>query len=68
MLENWLAVRGADAERRQPVVLRAGPLERSTVPLGRLGFRYERVRSEATGGIVGVDTDTVVPRLARPTT
>jgi hypothetical protein len=28
-----------------------------------LGLRYERVRSEATGGIVGVDTDTVVPRL-----
>ena len=29
-----------------------------------LGVRYERARSEATGGIVGVDTDTVVPRLA----
>ena len=29
-----------------------------------LGFRFERVRSEATGGIVGVDTDTWVPRLA----
>jgi outer membrane receptor protein involved in Fe transport len=29
-----------------------------------LGARYERVRSEATGGIVGVDTDTIVPRLA----
>ncbi len=28
-----------------------------------LGVRYERVRSEATGGIVGVDTDTIVPRL-----
>ena len=29
-----------------------------------LGLRYERVRSEATGGIVGIDTDTLVPRLA----
>ncbi len=29
-----------------------------------LGVRYERVRSEATGGLIGVDTDTVVPRLA----
>ena len=29
-----------------------------------LGVRYERVRSEATGGIVGIDTDTIVPRLA----
>ena len=28
------------------------------------GVRYERVRSEATGDIVGVDTDTLVPRLA----
>ncbi len=29
-----------------------------------LGLRYERVRSEATGDIVSVDTDTIVPRLA----
>jgi len=29
-----------------------------------LGVRYEKVRSEATGGIIGVDTDTFVPRLA----
>jgi outer membrane receptor protein involved in Fe transport len=29
-----------------------------------LGLRYERVRSEATGNIVSVDTDTIVPRLA----
>jgi Carboxypeptidase regulatory-like domain/TonB dependent receptor len=29
-----------------------------------LGVRYERVRSEATGNIVSVDTDTIVPRLA----
>ncbi len=29
-----------------------------------LGMRYEKVRSESTGGIIGVDTDTWVPRLA----
>jgi outer membrane receptor protein involved in Fe transport len=29
-----------------------------------LGARYERVRSAATGGLVGVDTNTFVPRLA----
>ena len=29
-----------------------------------LGVRYEKVRSEATGGLVGVDTDTIVPRLS----
>lgn len=28
-----------------------------------LGVRYEQVRSDATGGIVGADTDTIVPRL-----
>ena len=27
------------------------------------GVRYERVRSDATGGILGIDTDTIVPRL-----
>jgi hypothetical protein len=29
-----------------------------------LGLRYERVRSEATGNLTGVDTGTIVPRLA----
>ena len=29
-----------------------------------LGVRHERVKSEATGGIIGVDTNTTVPRLA----
>jgi hypothetical protein len=29
-----------------------------------LGLRFEKVRSVATGGIVGVDTHTLVPRLA----
>jgi hypothetical protein len=28
------------------------------------GLRYEAVKSDATGGVVGVDTNTVVPRLA----
>ncbi len=32
--------------------------------VANLGVRYERVRSEATGGLVGVDTDTIVPRVA----
>ena len=29
-----------------------------------LGLRFEKVRSEATGGIAGIDTHTLVPRLA----
>ncbi len=32
--------------------------------LANLGFRYEMVKSNATGGIIGVDTNTIVPRLA----
>ena len=28
-----------------------------------LGVRYEKVRTDATGDIIGADTDTVVPRL-----
>lgn len=28
-----------------------------------IGVRYERARSEATGNIIGADTDTIVPRL-----
>ena len=28
-----------------------------------IGVRYERVRTESTGDIIGADTDTVVPRL-----
>lgn len=37
------------------------PVRRLTLDLG---VRYERVRSEASGNIVGVDTDTWVPRVA----
>jgi outer membrane receptor protein involved in Fe transport len=36
------------------------PMRRLTL---ELGVRYERVRSDATGNIIGADTDTFVPRL-----
>jgi outer membrane receptor protein involved in Fe transport len=64
VIENWLPVRGAtiDITTTSLYVQDRWALSRQ-VSLD-LGLRYERVRSDATGGIVGVDTDTVVPRLA----
>ncbi|HEY8550118.1 MAG TPA: TonB-dependent receptor [Vicinamibacterales bacterium] len=64
ILENWLPVRGATIDITTTSVYaqdRWTPVRQLSLDLG---IRYERVRSDATGGIVGVDTDTVVPRLA----
>ena len=63
-LQQWLATRGAKVDIRTSSLFvqdtwRAGP--RWTFDLGA---RYERVRGEATGDVVTVDTDTFVPRLA----
>lgn len=62
-IENWVATRGAELNiTTQSVFVNDhwvfGP--RLTFDLG---VRGEFVRSEATGGIVGVDTTTWVPRL-----
>jgi hypothetical protein len=63
-VENWLATRGANLDVRT-----ASLFVQDNWSVGRnltvnAGLRYENVRSEATGGIIGVDTDTIVPRLA----
>jgi Carboxypeptidase regulatory-like domain/TonB dependent receptor-like, beta-barrel len=63
-LENWIATRGANLDiRTLSFYLQdnwsIGP--RLTL---NLGVRHEIVKSEATGGIIGVDTSTTVPRLA----
>ena len=63
-LQQWLATRGAKVDIRTTSLFvqdtwRAGP--RWTFDLGA---RYERVRGEATGDLVTVNTDTFVPRLA----
>jgi hypothetical protein len=63
-LENWIAVRGATLNVDNQSVYAQDHWAISKHLSADLGIRYERVRSEATGGIVGVDTDTVVPRLA----
>lgn len=63
-VNNWLASRGAELDIRTTsfyVHDRWALAPRLSLDLG---VRYERVRSEATGGILGIDTDTIVPRLA----
>ncbi len=59
---NWLAARGSELDITTWSFYaqdRWTPMRRVSLDLG---LRYERTRSEATGGIIGVDTDTIVPR------
>jgi hypothetical protein len=63
-IQNWRATRGAELDiRTTSLYLQDGWTLNDRWSFD-VGVRYERVRSEATGGIVGVDTDTVMPRLA----
>jgi len=64
LIENWIPVRGASLNVDNQSFYAQDHIAVNEHWSADLGFRYERVRSEATGNIVGVDTDTVVPRLA----
>jgi hypothetical protein len=64
LLENWIAQRGAVLNVANNSLYAQDHWTIRRKISADLGVRYERVRSEATGGIVGVDTDTIVPRLA----
>jgi outer membrane receptor protein involved in Fe transport len=62
-VENWLSVPGATIDIKTVSVYlqdRWTAGDRLTLDLG---LRYEKVRTDATGGIVGADTDTLLPRL-----
>jgi hypothetical protein len=63
-LENWLATRGANLDVRTLSFYAQDNWAVSPRLSLNLGVRYETVKSEATGGIIGVDTNTIVPRLA----
>lgn len=63
-IQNWRATRGAELDIRTTSLFIQDAWALSDAVSFDVGVRYERVRSEATGGIVGVDTDTVMPRLA----
>jgi hypothetical protein len=63
-VQNWLSVQGAEIDIRTLSLYlqdRWHPTAKLTLDLG---VRFEDVRSEATGDIVGADTRSVVPRLA----
>jgi outer membrane receptor protein involved in Fe transport len=62
-IQNWLPVRGAQIDiRTLSLFLQNNWTVNPRLTLN-LGARYEQVRGEATGDIVTVDTDTIVPRL-----
>jgi hypothetical protein len=63
-LFNWLATRGARIDTTTTSLYAQDRWAATRQLTFDLGVRYERVRSEATGDIVGADTDTWVPRLA----
>lgn len=60
---NWIAAPGARIDIATNSFFLNDKLSAGRHWQFNLGVRYERVRSEATGGILGVDTDTIVPRL-----
>lgn len=64
LLLNWRAQRGAELDITTNSFYVNDRWTLDSHWSFNLGLRYERVRSEATGGLVGVDTDTIVPRLA----
>jgi hypothetical protein len=63
-LYNWLPTRGAEIDINTTSLYLQDRWAATRQLTLDLGLRYERVRSDATGDIVGADTDTVVPRLA----
>ena len=63
-LQQWLAVQGAQIDIRTLSLYLQDRWRLSPKFTLDLGVRFEDVRSEATGDIVGADTRSVVPRLA----
>lgn len=63
-IENWIAVRGATLNIDNNSLYAQDHWIITRQLSADVGLRYERVRSKATGNIVGVDTDSVVPRFA----
>ena len=64
LIEHWIAQRGAELNVNTNSLYIQDHWTATTQLSFDLGVRYEQVRSKATGGIIGVDTNTLVPRLA----
>jgi hypothetical protein len=62
-LENWISVQGASLHIKTLSLYMQDRWQVGNRVTADLGVRYEKVRTDATGDIVGADTDTVVPRL-----
>lgn len=63
-LESYFPVRGAELNIDTHSVYAQDRWRINQHLTAEAGFRVEQVRSEATGGIEGVDAGTIVPRLA----
>jgi hypothetical protein len=63
-LEQWIATRGANLDVRTLSLFVQDDWAIGPKLTINAGFRFEDVQSEATGGLIGVDTQTWVPRLA----
>jgi hypothetical protein len=64
LIENWIPSRGATLNVDNQSIYLQDHWVINTHWSADLGFRYEHVKSEATGGFIGVDTNGFVPRLA----
>jgi outer membrane receptor protein involved in Fe transport len=62
-VENWIATRGATIDIKTLSLYLQDRWQVGNRVTADLGVRFEKVRTHATGDIVGADTSTVVPRL-----
>ena len=63
-IQNWLSVQGAQIDIRTLSLYLQDRWHVNENLTFDLGVRFEDVKSEATGDIVGADTRSIVPRLA----
>ncbi len=59
----WVSTRGAELDVTTDSLFINDRWDLNSNWTFNLGLRYEQVKSEATGNITSVDTDTIVPRL-----
>ena len=62
-IQQWIAVQGAQIDIKTLSLYAQDRWTAGDRLAFDLGVRFEKVRTDATGGIVGADTDTIVPRL-----
>ncbi len=60
----WLSTRGAKLDTKTDSLFINDRWNLNSHWMFNLGTRYEKTKADATGGIVGVDTSNMVPRLA----